>query len=243
VARWRLLAVFVLTATAFAVCGLVIERVTWSVPDVSARLLRYYWFRLTDFALPLGVSLVAGAIVAQALLRHRRGGVILLAAALAYTGWHLTDLTLERFDDPRPRGDARLARRKSPEGRRLTQLDFLDACRWIRENTPEGSVLLTPRRCQTFKWRTGRAEIVSRKDIPQDAAGIVEWSRRLDTIHSYVDQFGERQTFGSLAKAGTQHIKDLAREFRFDYVLTRSRPVLYLPVVYRNHRYAVYRVF
>ena len=56
-----------------------------------------------------------------------------------------------------------------------------------------------------------------------------------------MDHHGERHNFGSLAKAGTTHIVDLAKEFQFDYILTRSRPILYLPVMYRNKRYAVYR--
>ena len=63
--------------------------------------------------------------------------------------------------------------------------DWRDVCRWIRENTPEDTVVWTPRGSWAFKWYAERAEYVSRKDCPQDAAGILEWNDRMN------DSFGE----------------------------------------------------
>ena len=40
----------------------------------------------------------------------------------------------------------------------------------IRPNTPPDAPFITPRLNVSFKWRTGRPEVVNRKDIPQDAA-------------------------------------------------------------------------
>ena len=56
--------------------------------------------------------------------------------------------------------------------------DWVQVCGWIREETPSAAVFLTPRRQQTFKWYAHRAEIVSWKDIPQDALGLIQWHER-----------------------------------------------------------------
>jgi hypothetical protein len=87
----------------------------------------------------------------------------------------------------------------------------------------------------SFKWRTGRPEVVTYKDIPQDARSMVEWHRRLHNIH-YAD--GSTEPIASLSDLGTDRIEALAREYDFDYVLTdRSRP-LNLPIVYPNSAYS-----
>ncbi|MFO0264153.1 MAG: DUF6798 domain-containing protein, partial [Planctomycetota bacterium] len=45
------------------------------------------------------------------------------------------------------------------------------------------AVFITPARQQSFKWYAERAEVVCWKDMPQDPAGIVEWSRRLNLVY------------------------------------------------------------
>ena len=54
--------------------------------------------------------------------------------------------------------------------------------RWIRENTPAKAKFITPRNQQTFKWYAQRAEVVTWKDIPQDATGLVEWRKILSEV-------------------------------------------------------------
>jgi len=51
----------------------------------------------------------------------------------------------------------------------------LACCQWIRLHTPVDAVVITPMRQQTFKWNSHRAEVVTRKDMPQDAVGLVNW--------------------------------------------------------------------
>jgi hypothetical protein len=122
-------------------------------------------------------------------------------------------------------------------------LDFqswVDVCKWIKTNTPKNALFLTPRSAQSFKWRTGRAEVVTRKDIPQSAAGIVEWSDRLRTIHD-VEIDGERTSARTLGHLGTTRLRELAAKYRFDYIVTERRRAVALPIVYENDVYAVYR--
>ncbi|MCA9018190.1 MAG: hypothetical protein KDA77_22905, partial [Planctomycetaceae bacterium] len=57
--------------------------------------------------------------------------------------------------------------------------DWIDACHWIEENTPETALFLTPAHESDFKWYAARPEYVTVKDCPQDSPGVVEWNRRL----------------------------------------------------------------
>jgi hypothetical protein len=82
---------------------------------------------------------------------------------------------------------------------------------------------------------------VNRKDIPQDAAGIIEWHRRVKDI--YTTQFGgEEQMVDSVGALGTDRVKDLARKYHAQFVLSDRAQLLKLPVAFRNSEYVVYRV-
>ena len=60
---------------------------------------------------------------------------------------------------------------------------WIDACRWVRDNTPEDAIFLVPRGCESFKWHARRAEAGNWKEIPQDAKSIVEWSRKMKRFY------------------------------------------------------------
>jgi hypothetical protein len=114
-------------------------------------------------------------------------------------------------------------------------------CEWVADHTPPDALFITPRLNCTFKWRTGRPEVVNRKDIPQDAAGIVEWSRRLKDI--YTVQFaGEDQTVDSVGALGADRVRQLAKKYRASYVLSDRAQLLQLPVAFRNDEYTVYKI-
>ena len=64
---------------------------------------------------------------------------------------------------------------------------WLAACEWIRDHAPPDAVCLIPRHAQSFKWYAERADVVNWKDVPQDAAGVVEWRRRMQDVFPTVD--------------------------------------------------------
>ena len=64
---------------------------------------------------------------------------------------------------------------------------FLACCQWIRLHTPSDVIVITPVRQQTFKWNALRAEVVTRKDMPQDAAGLVKWYDLQETLYPIRD--------------------------------------------------------
>ncbi len=117
-----------------------------------------------------------------------------------------------------------------------------EMCAWVAENTPADAVFLTPRLDQTFRWYAGRAEVVSRKDIPQDAPGIVEWWRR-NLLAYGVGDSAETRWSASLAELGPLRLRTLATEFGADYVITTAFPPLPLTRVGpRNSKYAIYQL-
>ena len=62
-------------AVILALAGFAIELALWNQPLIAARLLRYYWFRLTDFAVPMAVAFYAVALIAAGLERQRTWAV------------------------------------------------------------------------------------------------------------------------------------------------------------------------
>jgi hypothetical protein len=222
--RW-----FAWGAVALAGGGFLIELLYWNNPLAAARLLKYYWFRLTDIGVPLAVALHVTALIAWGLARHRVWAVWLLAVVLAATSWQLASTAVRRATHPVP-----------PADRSMRDVGaWIDVCDWAAKHTRPDALFLTPRLAHSFKWRAGRAEVVTRKDIPQDAPSVVEWLDRLHDVHYY--QFeGEWYPYRSLAHGGTGRVERIAAKYHADYIVTDTRRRLGLPVVYRNEHYVVY---
>jgi hypothetical protein len=223
---------FVFGSLGIALLGAVISLLARLHPQLGADLLRFYWFRLSDVAVPLEVALL-GVLLIDRLLRVRPlAGRAWLALALVVAAFHLGDLALERAKGGPPRADAK-----------VDALHWQAACAWIAASeTPQDACFLTPIGSHTFKWRTGRAEVVNRKEIPQDARGIVAWWTRLRDLHAIEGGESEREWYGSLADRGTRRVVELGRKYRAGYALVEAKPPLDLPVLYENAGYIVYRL-
>ena len=204
---------------------------------IAAKFLRYYWFRLTDFAAPMAVALLATSTIAIGLQQHRRWAAALFVAMLAFTGWYLEEscrpriTSLTQSEPPVPPADAKVT----------FYPDWVKVCDWIAANTPSDALFLTPRLNQSFKWRTGRAEVVNRKDIPQDARGIIEWYNRLKDIY-YTNENGIERSYDSIGDRGTDSVRELAKKYHAQYVLMDRGQLLALPIAFQNEEYVVYQI-
>jgi hypothetical protein len=227
----RCIAHFAWAAALLAAIGFAMELALWNQPLAAARLLRYYWFRLTDFAAPMAAALHLTALVAVGIARRRAWGSWLLTAALAGAGWHIASIARDRLLDPLPPADAKV--RDFPA--------WVEACQWVAENTPPHALFLTPRLNHTFKWRAGRAEVVNRKDVPQDARSIVQWHRRIQDIY-YTTVEGSDQPLDSIGILGTERVRRLAIKYGADFVLMDRGQLLSLPRAFWNEEYVVYRI-
>jgi hypothetical protein len=187
----------------------------------TARLLRFYWFRLSDFTIPAGVSLILFVIIEGWLLDSKHAGRRLVAstATLAMLAASLLSIA-EKYQDVRPFADRRsLPNYENAPNRTIeTYRNWRKVCHWISEHTPDDAIFLTPQQQQTFKWYAGRTEVVNWKDIPQDAESIVEWSKRVDAV--LVPQ--QRLKQGLMAYSDDQ-IRILADRYGADYLLIPQR--------------------
>jgi hypothetical protein len=119
--------------------------------------------------------------------------------------------------------------------------DWRDICRWAAEHTSSDAIFLTPRMASTLRWYANRGEVVSWKDIPQDAKGIVEWWRRLGEIWGVGTPAGP---IDSLALLGAPRLTELAAKYHAEYAIVQLLPNetrLPLKSAYENNSYAVYR--
>lgn len=215
--RW-----FVWGAALIAVAGLAVG-FGWR----NAGLMKFYPFRLFDAVLPLAVGIGLAGVVQRCRdqlgassprwfsLSALVGLSALMAIALPYP--------------PSAADPSHLGPERRP--------DYQDACRWIRENTPAESLFLTSRYLVDFKWRAERAEYVSIKDCPQDAAGIVEWRRRLDLVSRW-----RRAHFTTAFTESA--VAELVEATGVDYVLAWNIPShdpYRRPAEYKNRWFAVYK--
>jgi hypothetical protein len=225
------IAQFAWGALLIAAIGFVIEIALWDDPLIAAKVLRYYWFRLTDFALPAAAALYATCFITIGLQQRRAWSIWALNVALIVAGWNIIHTTYQRVLNPLPPADQKIRDFGS----------WCDACEWATENTPHDALFLTPRLNLTFKWRAGRPEVVNRKDLPQDARSIVEWHRRIQDIY-YATIEGELQPLDSLGVLGSERVRDIARQYGADYVIMDRGQLLQLPIAYINDEYVIYRI-
>ena len=226
--RW-----FVASSIGFSLIGCLIAWWTFGHDADAAMVLRYYWFRMADVLVPLGVALEA--IRALALLERYRPKWaqwgLLVAMLLAAT--HLGTIVVERQHNLWPPADKSIANLAA----------WRDICAWVAANTPPDAVFLTPRNTQSFHWYAGRAEVVGYKDIPQDAIGIVEWWKRIGDVYRQRPAGSESEAYATLVELGRTRLETLGRKYHADYVIAGTEPLLALERVSPpNPAYVVYRL-
>jgi hypothetical protein len=124
--------------------------------------------------------------------------------------------------------------------------DWQRVCTWVTAETPADALFLTPREQQTFKWYAGRAEVVTWKDVPQDARGLIEWKTRLDEVYPRDPEHRQHD----LAAFDDAALVRIAQKYSAKYVVidrTRGGRQIGLPKVYpllasENPSFEVYRV-
>jgi hypothetical protein len=227
----------------FALAGIAIDLglSSWAT-NWSACLLRYYWFRWNDVIWPMLLVGLAAQLCARWTFPQAAIGWLpsmLLATLLAVPGIAILverNLATRRSQLPPADHASLVFRHESTAAQQQVYQDWLDACYWIRANTPANALCLTPRFQQTFKWYAQRAEIASWKDAPQDTLHLIEWERRMLEIYP-------RDEAGYGIPMSDEHLRAMYRRYRMQYVVVdrrfQSSPPL-LPLIYSNDTYAVF---
>jgi hypothetical protein len=229
----------------------------WSPDEYElwvAPIMRYYWFRMSDSLVPIGLALAAVAELSKLQASRPVLANWLLVLAILVAAVNVADVFLGRAEQPVPgailqprptadSGSRSWLLRGRPDSSAVTAAawyrDWRAVCEWAANQMPAGAVVLTPREQQTFKWYAGRAEVVNWKDVPQDARGLVEWKQRLADVYPRKREHHRHD----LAAFSDAELVALAQKYRAGYIivdLTRSRRRIGLPRLYAS--FGVYRV-
>ena len=191
--------------------------------EISEGLLRLYWFRLGDFAIPFGCTFASCAVVCFWLGTDQRFSTRLSCAVFVICVAGASGLMVfERLQDPRPRADRQSLPTYELDANRTigTYKNWRKVCDWISENTANDATFITPNEQQTFKWYTGRAEVVCWKDIPQDSHGILDWSQRLADLYE-----PQRHYQNGLMSYSDEQLINFSKKYGADYLLIPQRHV------------------
>ena len=224
-----------LFAFAMAFTGLFIDLTLGKVStNLAAKLLRFYWFRWNDVAMPMMIGSIVVAFAYGKLVFEPNPPMFRKAAWLAASvpGILLLGYRFEaNINEKIPAGEkANFVDKNDSEIEQVNQYrDWLRVCDWIRGNTDQNALWLTPRRQQSFKWNTGRAELACWKDAPQNAEALVHWDERRKDAY----QFNKEKKLQPLT---TDKLWELHKKYRIRYVLLDRRvlnqsPPL-LPILY-----------
>jgi hypothetical protein len=227
---------FVAGSLAIAALGMAINMLTAVDDFLAAGLLRFYWFRLSDVAVPLGVAMVGADLVrwcSVSSAAKRLAAAVVVSLAVVHLGWCACQRCLPAI----PRAD------------RGTVDQFWAwrwACEWVAKSSiPQDARFLTPVQCSTFKWYSGRGEVANWKELPQDSQSLVRWWDTLKEI--YAPEGDIPSGFRSLAELDDAQLVRLGRKYGATYAIVERRvegpsPKRALPRVYHNRYYAIYQL-
>jgi len=289
----------------------------------SAEILRFYWFRLSDIAIPMGVAIGAARWLIDGRRQTADGsrepttasqmlpcvlGITAVIAAIYFTAtyicfgyfkmtppdstvpWAITLLIclglsylpavcrlpsavcglpsvvcslliyiaiafyapltiLPKYADLRTHSEPWRSEPVGPNDKKVVK-EWLDICHWIKENTPKSAKFWVPRGSSTFKWHAERSDIGVWKNIPQDAAAIVEWWKSMYELNRFRNAEGkvvEDRLLTMLLLSKTEdEITTLQQKYGFEYILcTQSLEMpshTNLEMEYENDVFRLYRV-
>lgn len=188
------------------------------MPDwqLRAMLLKFYPFRFFDALLPVSVAFVLSTLRVKdvpSIVKKTAVGIFVVTT-FAAAFWI--------------RPSAPTAYSAS------TYAGWHEACRWLKLNSPENSVIYGPRESFGLKLFAERAEYVCFKDCPQDAAGILEWNSRLCIMHSWSENAYQDRLFDEA------DLTRLNQQTGITHILTRRLGPFAIEPVWQKGRWKIY---
>ncbi|OYV83331.1 MAG: hypothetical protein B7Z73_16135, partial [Planctomycetia bacterium 21-64-5] len=227
---------FVTGSLAITLAGLILALATANHPQAAAAILRYYWFRLSDVMVPVGIAMhaIVGPNPKSIIQNPKCAAVVWAAICTALVVYARDDYAAWNFFASAPRADK--------SGKVLSHDDWRDVCQWMANQTPPDALAITPRMAQSFTWYSGRGQVVSWKDLPQDAVAVVDWWQRLVDIYGMPYPAFQGRWHDSLSELSPHRLRELGRKYGAGFLVVETEPAIDLPRQYANGSYAVYRL-
>jgi hypothetical protein len=218
--------------------GMALDAIGLFAPPFAAGLLRFYWFRLADIAVPVAIAAIS---VEWGVTRYRQRKVSFataFATAMIIVSVAVAARFMDHRRDPRPGADRQGQMLQPDQQQQAMQRfgDWVSMCDWVRQFTPADSLCLTPTHSQTFKWYADRAEVATWKDIPQDAQSVVQWS----TLRERIAKTG---VYDSELELNPSALQDLIADRNINYVVTFDKIGRIDGRVRLVHQNATFRVY
>ena len=220
---FQFLSMVCVAAFALSMVGLLFDLVFSNfAPQFASSILRFYWFRWNDVTLPIMAAVLLYLIATGRLNLNPPNHLVVRRTLAAIGGVLVCGLLFSRYqknveaDIPAGEKQSFSLKTDSRETRLKQYEDWKAVCRWIDGNTDRTGLWLTPRRQQSFKWRTRRPELAVWKDMPQNAKAVVEWSARINDAY----KFDKRKR---LQPMSPEEIQGLVNKYQIRYVLLDLR--------------------
>lgn len=115
---------------------------------------------------------------------------------------------------------------------------------WIRSNTPQEAIFLTPPDFYSFRLNAERATIIDWLVMPFEAKGMIEWAERISDVsgiqNTGYSEITELKAVEGYKTLDENRLKYLQQKYRLDYVVAQKNRILLLPYFYSNDRYILY---
>ncbi len=225
----------VLVTIAIGLVGWLLDYLSIVAP-VTKRLLRFYWFRLADVAVPMGVVLYIVDWLRREAPNRKRNFVfcVILVSTAVMLAFGFLATPARRVPPAFVQG---LGRDLPFSRLERDWRDWQDVCKWIDGSVAKKARFLTPTTSQTFCWYANRPEVAVWKNIPQDARSILRWHEAMNDISAS----SIYPKPNAVAPPAFVDPASLAEKYAFDYVVATSFPRIGWPEVYRNATYRVYQ--
>lgn len=238
---------FIYASFLIGLCGWGINLCMNAAPDLTASLLRYYWFRTVDVMIPLGAAVLCVEFAThpvtiptektaekpeetsarkltkeerKALRRENRSIERMMNRRRKFLVVLLIALASFQVWESSKRF-AKPMKPRSCSGAACGQ-SWIDLCQFIQENTEPTDVFVVPYTVRTFHWFARRPSVGVWKDVPQDSQGIWDWWVRMQDQFYGFDPSNPVQQYGRVASftlMPKQKFEYLAKEYGAKYLV------------------------
>ncbi|MDO4569805.1 MAG: hypothetical protein Q4D38_05430 [Planctomycetia bacterium] len=265
------LRMFVYSTTCFLVGGWIINLLINTSPDFVASLMRFYWFRMVDVCVPMGVAILGVKFCSESVRDEELDAGKLKNPSVEQEKW--TKKERKEFERRRKNLRKRLQLSRTImlaalvlaagyqvyfAGQRVWESkpprqcagaakgeDWLDVCRFAREKTAPDDIFMVPYNTRTFSWYSRRPVVGVWKDIPQDAASLCEWWNRIQIQFYGVDEQKMTRPYGRLKSFSLlpqQRLDAIKRKYHAKYVVGFKGDLPAEKQVYENKTFAVWEL-